>query len=462
MAKNPRKSQAALSKKHLDRLHREQQQTKWITIGSIVVLVLVVGIIAFGILDQTVLRGMRAVAVVNDEKISAEQFRAYTKYYRSNLVESAQRTFQLASMFSSDPNMLQNFGSQLSNISGELETFRAGRAALDQMVADRLIRQEAKSRGITVSPEEVEIRMQEAMEYFAKGTPIPTATSAPIQTSTLSPLQLTLLPPTATPFPTPIITQTISDIPTSTVEATSFPTETPTPTETVEAPTATPRPTATPYTFEAYQEAYATLIADYSSIEIPEEIIRYVIESDIYREKVKAAVLGEVPCVQDQVWAQHILVDNEELSREIRKRLDNGEDWYQLAAEYSKDTSNKDNGGDLGWFPRGRMVKEFEDAAFSLMEPGRISPPVQTQFGWHIIRLIGQEKRGLSASDCSMLADNKFDAWVNELRQNSVVEINEFWQEIVPLLPTLPADIQSAIQSLGGLTAPTGFPTPAP
>ena len=454
MSKNPRKGQATLSKKHLDRMHREQKEIKWITIVSIIVIILVVGIIGYGILNERVLRGYRSVAVVNGEKISANEFKAYTKYYRSNLIQNAEQTYQIASLFSNNSSSLGEFGQQLVSIAGELDTFRAGNSAIDQMVADRLIRQEAKKRGITVSAEEVETSMQEALRYFANGTPIPTPTSAPIATSTLSPTQLGLIPPTATLTPTIVPTTTIPVSVTTTPE--------PTPTQEVITATATPRPTATAYTFEAYQEVYATTVADYEGLEIPEATLRYIVESDLFREKVQEAVLGEVSCTEEQVWAQHILVADEQLARDLSQRLKDGEDWFKLAAEYSTDTSNKDSGGDLGWFGRGKMVKEFEDAAFSLFLPGQISPPVNSQFGWHIIRLVSHEDRPLTDSECAAKSNNEFNTWLENLRSTSEVDVREFWREVVPIQPTLRAEIQTAVQQLGGQSVPEGFPTPAP
>jgi peptidyl-prolyl cis-trans isomerase D len=464
MANNPQKKPAALSKKHLDRLHREKQQIRWITIGAIVVILLVVGSIVYGILDQQVLKGLRPVAVVNGEKITVNDFRSYTKYYRNQLIQNAQRTYQFASMFGSDPSSLQSFGSQLVNISGELETNRAGKAALDQMVADLLVRQEAKKRGITVSADEVEKSMQEALRYFPNGTPTPSPTAPAIPTATLSPLQLTLIPPTATSLPTAVVTESVNVTQTANLTETLAATATPTlaPTEVVITATATPQPTETPFTLEGYKNVYATMMADFAATEIPEETIRRVIESSLYRDKLKEAVIGKVPCVQEQVWAQHILVADEKTANDVLAKLQAGEDWAKLAATYSTDTSNKDKGGDLGWFARGQMVKEFEDAAFALTQPGQISQPVKTQFGYHLIRLVAHEDRPISASECTNLSNQKFDDWITSYKSTAVIDIKPLWEEVVPLLPTLPADLQQVIQQIQGANAPPSGSYPPP
>ncbi len=83
--------------------------------------------------------------------------------------------------------------------------------------------------------------------------------------------------------------------------------------------------------------------------------------------------------------AAHILVQTEAEAKAIKAKLDAGGDFAQLAKENSKDGSAA-QGGDLGWFGKGMMVKPFEDAVVA-MKPGQVSDPVQTQFGWHIIKL---------------------------------------------------------------------------
>ena len=93
---------------------------------------------------------------------------------------------------------------------------------------------------------------------------------------------------------------------------------------------------------------------------------------------------------KEEVHAAHILMETKEQADAIYQQLKSGADFTQLAKEKSIDPSAKNNGGDLGFFSRGKMIPEFQDVAFKL-KPGEISRPVQTQYGWHVIKLM--EKR---------------------------------------------------------------------
>jgi peptidyl-prolyl cis-trans isomerase C len=88
---------------------------------------------------------------------------------------------------------------------------------------------------------------------------------------------------------------------------------------------------------------------------------------------------------EEEVHARHILLENEADAKKAEERVKGGEDFAKVAKELSKDPGSSD-GGDLGWFTKDRMVKEFADAAFA-MKPGDISDPVKSQFGWHIIKV---------------------------------------------------------------------------
>lgn len=90
-----------------------------------------------------------------------------------------------------------------------------------------------------------------------------------------------------------------------------------------------------------------------------------------------------------QVHAEHILVKTAAQAQEIKKEIDNGGDFEYYARAYSLCPSGR-NGGDLGYFGRGQMVREFEKAAFET-PVGQVSKPVYTQFGWHLIKVLDKK-----------------------------------------------------------------------
>jgi peptidyl-prolyl cis-trans isomerase C len=109
----------------------------------------------------------------------------------------------------------------------------------------------------------------------------------------------------------------------------------------------------------------------------------------VYEEAAKQ-ISGE-----QEVHARHILVETEDQAKKIADELKKGADFAELAKKESKDPGAAD-GGDLGFFTKDQMVPEFSTAAFAL-EPGKISDPVKSQFGWHVIKV--EEKRTRKAPD---------------------------------------------------------------
>jgi peptidyl-prolyl cis-trans isomerase D len=416
--------QQYLTKKHLARLEREKRQIRLILIGTIVVVIAVFMLLGYGILNEKILKPNRPVAQVGTDKISISDFQEYARFMRQQYINQYLQTYQLSKLFGSDANSQSYFTNSLQQITAQLEPATLGQSVLNSLIEDKLVRQEAVKRGITVSADELNKDVERYFTYYPNGTPTPTATTPALPTSTLSALQMTLVPPTATPTASPTPTMTLPTI-TPTLELTP-------------TLTATPAPTATPYTADAFKKDYDTYLKDLTNIKVSEAIFRQVLEDRLYRIKVEDAVLADVKNEEEQIWTRHILVDSEEKAKEVLTRLQNGEDFGALAKELSTDTGSAQNGGDLGWTSKGSLYTEYEDAAYKL-NVGEISQPVQSQSGWHIIQLLGKEVRPLDSYAFDQLRQTKFQAWLDSQRESVGVTIPDGWLDWVPTEPTLPA-----------------------
>jgi peptidyl-prolyl cis-trans isomerase D len=356
------------------------------------------------------------VAVIGDVEINQDQLFTQIRYTRFQLIANFRQYKQAQKIYGNYPGLDQ----ALQQIQIRLEDSPTlGQSVLEDMVNEVLVRQEAAKMGIKVSAEEVETAFEEAFHYYAKGTPSPVSTYAPVATLTLSSLQATLQVKPAgvgTPFQP------------------AAPTASPTPALVV------PVMTPTPYTFQAYQNVLKTQVASFSSINFSEADMRKLVESKLLRKKMMAKVLAGQKAESDQVWARHILLKDEATAADVTQRLRNGENWYNLASNYSIDKGTKDQGGDLGWFGKGKMVVEFENAAFAL-NVGEMSGPVKSQFGYHIIQILGHEKRPLPAADMDQFFYEQFQNWVLQLRasHNQEVELFTTWRTAVPTEPNLTA-----------------------
>ena len=445
MARRPRGS--IVNRRHLARLERENIQKTYIKYGTIAIVALVILLVISGIVYDRFIVARQPVATVNGEEISTQTFQVRVKYERNNLVNQYNSTLQTAASFG-DAQFISFFQNSLDQIYLQLSSSETiGRDVLNTLIEDKLIRQKAAEMGITVTEEDVQNSLEESFGFYGGEQP-PTPTSVPTTqaTSTLSPLQMTLTAPTATP--TLSATLTVSA---TTEVTTTLSTPTTAPAEAADQPTPTATtipPTPTPYTSEAFQSDLNESIAAWkTNLGFTEEDLRYLVESFLYRQKLLEALTADLSREEDQVWARHILVQDEITAEEVYNRLLAGEDFAALAAEYSTDTSNASQGGDLGWFGKGVMAEEFETVAFDT-PIGEISVPVQTTFGWHLIQVLGHELRSLSASEYDQARETKFQEWLTEQRdlQDPNIQIFDYWANRVPDEPTVQhVDLQSAL-----------------
>lgn len=434
MSKN-RFASPALTRKQLSRHQRDQRMQRLVWIGVGVVAAALVLILGYAGLDVLVLQPAQPVARVGDVNITTAQFQRAVRYRRLQLVDNY---LQGLSFIQANPQFQQFFESQLQQIQAQLsDSTTLGRTVLNELIDDQLIRQEATRRGLSVSAAEVEASLQASAGFFPNGQPTPTTTPTDLPT---------YAPPTVNPTvvaawtPTPTVTPTATLTPTAT--ATPGPSATP-------FPTSTPEPTATPLSTQAYGELYATRVAVVrQEVNLDEAEFRRYTESQLYRDKLQAVLGADVPATEEKVHARHILVADEALIKTIQERLQAGELWDALAAQYSTDTSNASNGGDLGWFGAGAMVAEFEQVAFATA-PGAISEPVKTQFGWHLIQVLEKGPQPLTASELEQKRQQALDDWLTAQRQAAsadgklLVETFDIWLERVPDTPALPANLTS-------------------
>ncbi|MBP3040451.1 peptidylprolyl isomerase [Bacillaceae bacterium Marseille-Q3522] len=132
-----------------------------------------------------------------------------------------------------------------------------------------------------------------------------------------------------------------------------------------------------------------------------ENELKEILKNSLLQEK---AALKDVEATDEEIQdyydntykpdikARHILVDDENTANEVKQKLNEGQAFEDLAAEYSTDTATKDKGGDLGWFGADKMVAEFSNAAYAL-DVNQISDPVQSNFGYHIIQVTEKKEK---------------------------------------------------------------------
>ncbi len=437
-----------VTKKHLARKQREERQTRIIILGTIVIGIVVIGLIIYGVVEQLIIRPNKPVAKVGDQAITVSQFESRVKYTRLQMLDQAYRYYQFYSLYG---DMGQSFLQAAQSIAGQLiQPVQLGSDVLDEMINGIIIHDEAAARGITASTEEIDKALQGAFGFYPNGTLTPTVTGTMQPTPTYSKTELSIFPSTSTPTETAVPTETpdVTATPSEEIQATAetqategTTAESPTPEQ---SPTITLTPTITstptPFTTEIYGEDLQNFNKTYDQYNFSVDQLRAIYETDILRSKLQAEITQDMQPVEEQVWARHILVETEEEAQTVLDKLNAGDDWCTLAAEYSTDESNKNSCGDLGWFNDKTMVEAFSTVAFS-MEPGQISDPVETDFGWHIIQVVGKREAQIDPAQFEQDKADAFDTWLTDQRNSrDDIVIYDTWEEFVPTTPEIPND----------------------
>jgi len=435
-----------VTRKHIARKEREEKQIKSALIVTGIVIGLALLLLVYVLVDNFIVQPNKVVAHVGDAEIKAGDFKSNVSYSRLNMLSTINNYAYYAQILGESGSQFKSAGVEL--IAELNDTELIGENVLNQMIDDQLIREEAAKRGLTVSDEEVQESMQSSFGFYPMGTKTPTITPTMVNTPTWSSEQFNLIKPTETATPAPTSTATPEGWePTQAATAASETEAVPEETTPTAEPTATEIPTVTPtptvYTTKLYRKELGNYLDNVKNYGISQQQIEEIFRANLFRTKLMEDVTKDMLPQEEQVWVRHILVDSEDKADELIDNLKNGGDWTALAAENSIDEANKDNGGDLGWIGiNDNFVQEFKDAAFALNDPGQISDPVQTTYGWHIIQLVTKATNNINATKFQQNKQVFFDNWLIELRKSRTdIQIEEYWKTITPSKPAVPSSL---------------------
>ncbi|MDA8219325.1 MAG: peptidylprolyl isomerase, partial [Dehalococcoidales bacterium] len=337
MGKSSRETSAppVMTRRQLSRYERERRLKAIIYASTAAVVVLIIGILVFGYWREFIHRGDEGIARVGNKDIATRTLAEVMGYYNSlYTVQSAQLqqiiadNQQAAASDQAKKDLVQAATTRLQQI--QSYQYSLDSVALDELIQGEILRHDAASNGVTISDADRDAALVSQfgldLDKLAKQLANPSDPAA-------------------------------------------YATTPPTPDEVAAA------------------KETMNKVLDGGRIMSQDDFNKYVLDVQALQQKQHASVAANVPTKGEQVHALHILFQDEEQAKDTLAMIQKGDlDFAAAAQQLSQDTGTKDKGGDLGWFPRGVMDPDFEKAAFAL-EPGQMSDVVQTQYGYHIIKV---------------------------------------------------------------------------
>ncbi len=349
--------QRAPSPKHQTRLQRERRLRNWVLAGFVTVLLVTAAFIFYGYYTLVWHPNDQPILTVDGQVISLEQYARYVGTRQQILTKQLALIQPLAQPPGATPTAQPS--ADQSGAQRTLQVLQSEQASLPQsglseLAEAKLVLAEAQTRGMSANQQELD----DALRWLAS------APALNLQPQSGLPAVPTTLPVTGT---------------------------------------------------VTLAEAKLTLPALESTGKFLTEaqITDLILKPAVLKEKLVLALAPNVATTEEEIHARHILVATEQEAKDIKAQLDAGGDFAQLAAKSSTDTGSKASGGDLGWFGKGVMVPEFETAAFSL-QPGQISDPVKSSFGYHIIQVLEKDpKHPIDPARTEQLRLQPYQQWLS-------------------------------------------------
>ena len=402
---------------------QEARQQRLFLIAVGVAAALVVLILAGGFTYEYFIKPNQVIAEVNGHQIKRRDYWKYQSvvlYQQARLYESyaSQSTGQQQSQFL---GFAQSLDAQRDKIWGSTDV---SSSTVQSMIENQLYVDAAEEMGIDLSPEQVQLS---ALNTFAPSsapllTPIPTPTMIPARaeaaTQTAEAALATPAPAEGTPGASGTPPAAATPI-TSSASPAASPVNVGSP---VASPTTVPAGTPDPMSVaDAQFTNFQNQVFDKAHMST-DDFYRLFAKPQLARELINAQLQNAVPQSAEQVHAEHILVATEDLAKQLYSEANGGASFEALARANSTDSLTAPTGGDLGWVTKGELDPATADAAFALNE-GQISQPIQTAYGWELIKVVAKDPdRPLTDAQFEAARQKAVDTWLDQQRDEAKIK----------------------------------------
>ena len=412
-----RASSAKVPARRTSRRDQEARQQRLFLIGVAAAAALVIAILAGGLAYEYYIKPNQVLAEVNGHSITRRDYWKYQSvvlYQQARIYENyaSQTTGQQQSQFLS---FAASLDAQREKVWGSTDV---SATTVQQMIENQIYLDAAEAQGITLPDDQVQLY---ALNAFAPAdaplvTPIPTPTMIPARAEAATGTAEANLALTPTVAATATATGAgASGTPAASPATGGTPAASP-------AVDATPTATVDPKTLaDAGFTNFQNQVFDKAHMSL-DDYYRLFTRPQMAREQIDAQLQNAVPQSAEQVHLQHIIVATEDLATQLASQARGGADFGALAKTNSTDTQTAPTGGDLGWVTHDELDQATADAAFSLDVNG-VSDPIQTPFGWEIVRVIDkQADRPLTDAQYSAAQQKAVDSWLAEQRSASSIK----------------------------------------
>lgn len=394
--------------------HKQREQSHRIRMAVLAIVGIIVAVLVIGIFVEYVIIRPQPVAVVNGTEIALNDWQEMVRFERAELIDNVE---SLSELLNGDIGQIQQFASQQINLlAPSVQAEQAmGNVALQQLIDDELIRQEAQKRGIMITDADIQAAIEENYNFYGGDVP-PTPTPAG-------------------PEPTP----TVTPIPAEGAEAAA------------PVPTLEPEPTATPVTEDAFLQEYARDIARINGAGASEDVFREAIAASLYREALQELIGKEAGVLTEAEQMALLLIaySSEEEAQTALADIDSPEAFvhvWNTVRSTPVVTDTDPIAQEILWSTyediASRTTTAVADSAFEL-SAGDVSSVIviQDENGenqrYILLLAEGREVRSLPESQIRNEFSTAMSDWLQSARISEGVILSDIWQSRIPTRPSL-------------------------